>query len=224
MVILLLRGGLGNQLFIYGKYKSLEKLGKVAFIDDIFGFKSDKLFKRINMLNHLSLEYKNIFFKCDIFWKLLSLINDNTTIGIFSNKYFQESIFLDNVSLKFTNIFPRICVHIRLKNYSLCIQEHIYLTMLSSVIDKNQNYPVYFITDDEIQFKSTMPVLYDKGICINLSEIQAFSFIAESCEVILSDSSFSFCAAYLGPPKKITYKQLTNILNNGKNEHQWVKF
>ena len=224
MVILLLRGGLGNQLFIYGKYKNLEKLGKVAFIDDIFGFKSDKIFMRANMLNHFSLEYKAVFFKCDIFWKLLSSLNDNISIGFFSNRYYQESIFLDNISLNFTNIFPRICIHIRLKDYSLCIQEHIYLTMLSSVIDKNQKHPVYFITDDEIQFKSTMPVLYKKGICINLSEIQAFSFIAESSEVILSDSSFSFCAAYLGPPKNITYKQLTNILNNGKNEHQWIKY
>jgi hypothetical protein len=55
------------------------------------------------MLNYLSLEYKNFFFKCDIFWKLLSLISDNTTIGIFSNKYFQESRFLDNISLNLSS-------------------------------------------------------------------------------------------------------------------------
>jgi hypothetical protein len=96
--------------------------------------------------------------------------------------------------------------------------------MLRSVIEKNQHYPIYFITDDEIQFKINMPKLYKKGMCINLSEIQAFHFIAESSEVILSDSSFSFCAAYLGPQKNITYKFLTNIINNGNNKHQWVKF
>ena len=224
MIVLLLRGGLGNQLFIYGKYKSLEKLGRIVFIDDFFGFKTDKLFKRVNMLKHFSLDYKNVILKCDIFWKLLSLVNDNITICCFSNRYFQESIFLDKISLNISKIYPRICIHIRLKDYSLCIQENIYLIMLKSVIDKNENYPVYFITDDEVQFKLNMPNLYQKGICLNLGEIKAFYFIAESSEVILSDSSFSFCAAYLGPPKNITYKILTNIINNGNNKHQWVKF
>jgi hypothetical protein len=224
MVILLLRGGLGNQLFIYGKYKSLEKLGKVAFIDDIFGFKYDKIFMRVNMLKFFQLDYKRLGIKLDFFWKFLGKINDNISILFFTNEYFQESRFLDSFNLNISNIYPRICIHIRLKEYSLILTEQQYLDMLKHVIDKNKILPIYFITDDPGHFKLKMPILYERGACINLNEIQAFTFIAESSQVILSDSSFSFCAAYLGPIKNITYNRLTNIINNGKNNHKWVKF
>jgi hypothetical protein len=224
MQILLLRGGLGNQLFIYGKYMIEKKCNKNIFIDDVFGFKYDKTFMRVNMLNSFQLNYKRIGFKLDFFWKLLGKINDDISILFFTNEYFQESRFLDSFNLNISNIYPRICIHIRLKEYSLILTEQQYLEMLNHVIDNNKILPIYFVTDDPGQFKLKMPILYERGACINLNEIQAFTFIAESNQVILSDSSFSFCAAYLGPIKNITYSRLTNIINNGKNNHKWVKF
>ena len=89
MKILLLRGGLGNQLFIYGAYKYLSSNNKCVFIDDINGFSNDYRFKRINLLSEMKLDYKKFILKPNLIWKLLNKISDNKNFLFFSNKYFK---------------------------------------------------------------------------------------------------------------------------------------
>ena len=47
MIIIQLKGGLGNQMFQYALYRALKKKGKVVKIDDVTGFINDKLRKPV---------------------------------------------------------------------------------------------------------------------------------------------------------------------------------
>ena len=55
MIIIQLKGGLGNQMFQYALYKSLKKLGKEVKIDDTTGFVNDKL--RVPVLDRWGATY-----------------------------------------------------------------------------------------------------------------------------------------------------------------------
>jgi hypothetical protein len=222
MKILLLRGGMGNQLFIYGAYNFFKNKDKYVFLDDVYSFQNDFIFKRTNCIRRLKLKYNRLDFNIGLTWKLLGLLGDNISFLYFSNEYYQEAKYLDNINFSFSNTTERICIHIRLKDYTLKLNENEYIDMLNFVIKKKSNLQVFFISDDEFQFKSKMPNLYARGFFLNLSDIDCFNFIAESSEVILSDSSFSFCAAYLGNAKNIYFKRLTNIINNGNKPHKWI--
>lgn len=224
MKILLLRGGLGNQLFIYGAYQYYSKINVKVRIDDYYGFKNDILYNRQNSLLKFNLPYIRTCINLNFIWPILNFIKDNTSYLFFSNEYFQDSKYLDHIKISFSPIVDRICVHIRLKDYSLKLDENIYLEMLDFVCKENSNIPVFFITDDEEYFSLNMKILYSKGDCKSLSEIDSFHFIAESSHVILSDSSFSFGAAYLGDNKCIVYHRLSNIINSGSKKHKWIRF
>ncbi len=55
MIIIQLKGGLGNQMFQYALYKELQARGKEVKIDDVSGFVDDKL--RIPVLQRFGIEY-----------------------------------------------------------------------------------------------------------------------------------------------------------------------
>ena len=55
MIIIQLKGGLGNQMFQYALYKELKNRGKEVKIDDESGFVHDKL--RIPVLDRFGIEY-----------------------------------------------------------------------------------------------------------------------------------------------------------------------
>ncbi|WP_026517353.1 alpha-1,2-fucosyltransferase [Butyrivibrio sp. MC2021] len=56
MIIIQLKGGLGNQMFQYALYKELQIRGKEVKIDDVTGFVDDKL--RIPVLQRFGIEYE----------------------------------------------------------------------------------------------------------------------------------------------------------------------
>ncbi len=56
MIIIQLKGGLGNQMFQYALYKSLKKRGKEVKIDEVTGFENDKL--RTPVLSGWGAEYE----------------------------------------------------------------------------------------------------------------------------------------------------------------------
>ncbi len=56
MIIIQLKGGLGNQMFQYALYKEFQKLGKEVKIDDETGFVDDEL--RIPVLSRFGIEYE----------------------------------------------------------------------------------------------------------------------------------------------------------------------
>ena len=56
MIIIQLKGGLGNQMFQYALYRELLHRGKQVKIDDVTGFEHDKL--RIPVLNRFGIEYE----------------------------------------------------------------------------------------------------------------------------------------------------------------------
>ncbi|WP_026504968.1 alpha-1,2-fucosyltransferase [Butyrivibrio sp. NC3005] len=55
MIIIMMQGGLGNQLFLYGLYKQLESLGKEVKMDEHLGFENDE--NRSPCLELLGLSY-----------------------------------------------------------------------------------------------------------------------------------------------------------------------
>ncbi len=55
MIIIQLKGGLGNQMFQYALYKQLKSMGKEVKIDDVTGFIGDEL--RIPVLHRFGIEY-----------------------------------------------------------------------------------------------------------------------------------------------------------------------
>jgi hypothetical protein len=56
MIIIQLKGGLGNQMFQYALYRELLHRGKEVKIDDVTGFEHDKL--RIPVLDRFGIEYE----------------------------------------------------------------------------------------------------------------------------------------------------------------------
>ncbi|RKM59800.1 alpha-1,2-fucosyltransferase [Butyrivibrio sp. CB08] len=56
MIIIQLKGGLGNQMFQYALYRELLQRGKEVKIDDVTGFEHDKL--RIPVLDRFGIEYE----------------------------------------------------------------------------------------------------------------------------------------------------------------------
>lgn len=56
MIIIQLKGGLGNQMFQYALYRALKKKGKTVKIDDVNGFVNDKLRKPV--LQGYGLDYE----------------------------------------------------------------------------------------------------------------------------------------------------------------------
>ena len=55
MIIIQLKGGLGNQMFQYALYKELQSRGKLVKIDDVTGFIGDEL--RIPVLHRFGIKY-----------------------------------------------------------------------------------------------------------------------------------------------------------------------
>ena len=56
MIIIQLKGGLGNQMFQYALYKELKHRGREVKIDDVSGFVNDKL--RVPVLDRFGVEYE----------------------------------------------------------------------------------------------------------------------------------------------------------------------
>ena len=56
MIIIQLKGGLGNQMFQYALYRELLHRGKQVKIDDVTGFENDKL--RVPVLDRFGIEYE----------------------------------------------------------------------------------------------------------------------------------------------------------------------
>ncbi len=55
MIIIQLKGGLGNQMFQYALYRQLKSMGRTVKIDDVSGFVDDKL--RVPVLHRFGIEY-----------------------------------------------------------------------------------------------------------------------------------------------------------------------
>ncbi|MBQ6589064.1 MAG: alpha-1,2-fucosyltransferase [Butyrivibrio sp.] len=55
MIIIQLKGGMGNQMFQYALYRQLKKLGREVKIDDVNGFIGDEL--RVPVLQRFGIEY-----------------------------------------------------------------------------------------------------------------------------------------------------------------------
>ncbi len=56
MIIIQLKGGMGNQMFQYALYRQLKKLGRTVKIDDVTGFIGDEL--RFPVLDRFGIEYE----------------------------------------------------------------------------------------------------------------------------------------------------------------------
>ncbi|MBP3819877.1 MAG: alpha-1,2-fucosyltransferase [Butyrivibrio sp.] len=108
MIIIQLKGGLGNQMFQYALYKSLKKRGKEVKIDDKTGFVNDKL--RIPVLSRWGVEYdkatdeeivKLTDSKMDIFSRIRRKLTGRKSYRIDeeSGKFNPEILEIDNAYL-----------------------------------------------------------------------------------------------------------------------------
>ena len=108
MIIIQLKGGLGNQMFQYALYKELLSRGKEVKIDDVTGFVDDKL--RIPVLQRFGIEYdratkaevvKITDSKMDIFSRIRRKLTGRKTFRIDeeSGKFNPEILELDHAYL-----------------------------------------------------------------------------------------------------------------------------
>ena len=81
----------------------------------------------------------------------------------------------------------------------------------------------FVVTDDYEAFCHLFPNLCNSLSHYKSDSIDEWLFIAESKVVLISDSSFSFTAAYLGSDKTIYYPVLTNIKIDDKGSHLWKR-
>jgi hypothetical protein len=223
-MILYLRGGLGNQMFIYGAFLTLENQGSNVKLNGSVGFIADKQYHRTLQLQfffnvNCRLEYSLLEL---FFYKLLVKIGDGKKFINHNLDYYQSSRWL----LPLREMTPyrrqkRTVVHLRLKDYNLSFTRSFDKLISSTMLElKNE---CYLVTDDYDLAKREFPLIASKAELFSSTEIEDFRFIAESSHVVLSDSSFSFTAAFIGPRKTIYYPALTNINLDEKADHKWIK-
>ena len=223
--IYLLRGGLGNQLFIYSHYLKNLKLGKDVRIEDKVGFELDYRYRRKNVLDILDLPYLTSRSRIPYLWRILLKFKDDELTFGFDTRYHQKTSNLDHLREKiFTGVVKkRIAVHVRLADYDdMKLNEEDYIRMLTTIQGKEKK-PVCILSDRPKEVQKKMRKLLSLGKIINLNVLDTFKFISESSDVIVSDSSFSLSASYLGPKKNIYYQNLSNIEIDSEADHQIIK-
>lgn len=218
-MIFVLRGGLGNQLFILGESLSNQN----SCIEDKTGFIIDTRYKR--ELEIFKLYPALIYRKCKLeippgLLRMLIRFFDNGIVYPFNLGYHQRSSSLRSLKdlINFRK-FDRVVIHMRLTDYSLSYskdaEKYIKDILNTYASDK------YVVTDDYHAFVKTFPLLADALKHYSSSSVEDWRFIAESKVAIISDSSFSFTSAFLGCDKEIYHPELTNISIDFRGDHVW---
>lgn len=246
-VIVDLKGGLGNQLFILSFAKKLESLGYEVILDisfysqkhdfprnievDINSFfnkiissKSDKIFKTFNRRIEEVESLSSIQFKQFTRFK-----------GYYNNSLFIDKNFLINqLELPSKKISNSLMIHIRRGDYKYLnveLSEEYFVNAIKK-IENFSNFQIDIFTDDfNFEIKNSKLNLFQINNIfypVTKSPIETLKLMTSYENFIISNSTFSFFAAFLGQnedtktfyPKPWTKNSLLYEIKN--IPHSWV--
>tara|TARA_Y100000589_G_scaffold331312_1_gene384276 strand:+ start:2372 stop:3274 length:903 start_codon:yes stop_codon:yes gene_type:complete len=169
---LLLKGGLGNQMFEYAAARSIsQKLNCTLYIDTKTGFKFDYKFKRKIEINKLYPIYRNAnSLKCLPIWIVGKLMYKITQNKQFSNKIFtiNKSAYFNDNNKKFIDklFYLENINHLFLEGY---FQSHLYFESISKQIGNELTPPV----SNKSNFKNISTLMRNHNsvaICLRMYE------------------------------------------------------
>lgn len=240
-VILDLKGGLGNQLFILSLAKKLEKSGFVVLLDVSFYSQSNDYQRNVEVDLKL-FQKKIISFNHDLIFKLLNRkIEEIDSIDELSIKkftrfkgYYADANFIDkNYLLNTLNIQPEkqnnsLMIHIRRCDYEklhIALSKDYFIRGIELFLNSSNLEKIDIFTDDN-NFELADYSLQKFPINNifkpnNMAPLETLKTMTSYQNYLISNSTFSFFAAYLGQkinsqvyyPKPWTRNNLFEIKN-----------
>ena len=216
------KGGLGNQLFTISFAQYLKSKNYKVFVDTSF-YNTSHDYPRKLYIDIEKFGFNRINLKSDRIFKLIktryeeveNLTNLNTKILNRFKGYYQDTTFLDKkylidkLSLQNKKIEESVMVHIRRGDY-IGLNEDLKLEYYSTAINKLEKKlggcEITVFTDDHSlkieDFKNfnVTKLLNDK----NDDVLETFKKMTQFQNFIISNSTFSFLAAFLGQEKNST--------------------
>lgn len=211
-----LKGGLGNQLFIISFAEFLRKSGYKVLIDTSF-YKSSHDYSRKLHLDIDKFGFKEISFKTDkIFKKIKTRFEEvddikylNTRKINFFTGYYQNTYFLDKeylikkLAVNNNKNKNSVMVHIRRGDYIKLNEElklDYYKKSINKIEKKMDNFGISIFSDDyslkidDFKNFNVVNIFNDK----NSDVLETFKEMVKFQNFIISNSTFSFLAAFLG--------------------------
>jgi len=216
------KGGLGNQLFTISFAQYLKNNDYKVFVDTSF-YNSSHDYPRELYIDIEKFGFKRINLKSDSIFKLTNtryeevenLTNINTKILNRFKGYYQNTAFLDKkylkdkLSLQNEKNEGSVMVHIRRGDY-IGLKEELKLKYYSTAINKLEKKlggcEITIFTDDyslkieDFKKFNVTKLFNDK----NDNVLETFKKMTRFQNFIISNSTFSFLAAYLGEEKSST--------------------
>lgn len=216
------KGGLGNQLFTISFAQYLKNNDYKVFVDTSF-YNSSHDYPRKLYIDIEKFGFNRINLKSDKIFKLIktryeeveNLTNLNTKILNRFKGYYQDTAFLDKkylidkLSLQNKKSEESVMVHIRRGDY-IGLNEDLkleyYSTAINKLVKKLGGCEITIFTDDHSlkieDFKNfnVTRLLNDK----NDDVLETFKKMTQFQNFIISNSTFSFLAAFLGQEKNST--------------------
>ena len=216
------KGGLGNQLFTISFAQYLKNNDYKVFVDTSF-YDSSHDYPRELYIDIEKFGFKRINFKSDKIFKLLktryeeveNLTNLDTKIFNRFKGYYQDTAFLDKqylidkLSIQNKKNEESVMVHIRRGDY-IGLNEELKLEYYSDAINQLEkklgSCEITIYTDDHSlkieDFKNfNVTKLYNDK---NDDVLETFKKMTQFKNFIISNSTFSFLAAFLGQEKDST--------------------
>ena len=217
-----IKGGLGNQLFIISFAQYLKMNDYKVFVDTSF-YNSSHDYPRELHIDIEKFGFTRINFKSDKIFKLIktkydeveNLTSLNTKILNRFKGYYQDTTFLNKeylknkLSLQSKKNKDSVMVHIRRGDYiglNETLKLEYYSTALKKLEKKLGSCEIAIFTDDhslkieDFQNFNVTKLFNDK----NEDVLETFKKMTQFQNFIISNSTFSFLAAFLGQEKRST--------------------
>jgi len=223
-VIVDLKGGLGNQIFILSFANYLKQKGCKVLIDiSIYNQKHD--FPRNIEVNLNDFEFEIVNIKNDFFFNFLNRRFEeieNLDFNVIKNfsrfkGYYQNLNFLDKdylkqvLKIKENNKNESLMIHIRKKDYVVLKEDlklNYFLKAIETISQRTKILSIDLFTDDESLNKTN---LENSKIKVNnifsndeISPLDTLKKMVNYKHFVISNSTFSLIAAYLGETENST--------------------
>jgi len=217
-----IKGGLGNQLFTISFAQYLKNNDYKVFVDTSF-YNSSHDYPRELYIDIEKFGFRKINFKSDKIFKLIktrydeveNLTNLDTKIFNRFKGYYQDTAFLDKeylkdkLSLQNKKNEESVMVHLRRGDY-IGLNEELKLEYYSTAIKKLEkklgSREITIFTDDhslkleDFNNFNVTKLFNDK----NEDVLETFKIMTQFQNFIISNSTFSFLAAFIGQEKSST--------------------